>query len=163
MGDIALCRLSPARLEILRTDPSLTRALRAEIKRGSVPNALRVGSFGVEKNRNAPDLVWGQWSALTRRERLEARFSRFGPNAWKWICEILEGHVGESLRSYARVLSPLLVRRAAAAMRKSPEPAPPRSVEGVADAIRAFFEAASETGEHVLVLGPKRPLKPASR
>ena len=54
---------------------------------------------------------------------------------------------------------PLVVARAAAAMRKSPKPAPARSIESVAAAVRALLAASSAAGEHVLVFGPERASK----
>jgi hypothetical protein len=159
MANVALCRLSMKRLELLRADPPLAQTLRKEIQAGAVPFAVWVGRFGNEKDRSAPDLVGGMWSALTRRERLEARFSELGPRAWDRVREVIDGEVGEPLRSYARILNPLLVARVAAAMRRTPKPAAASSIESIADRVCALFRDTCAAGERVLVLGPARRAK----
>ena len=142
--------------QLLRADPALAHALRAQIRSGIIPGAVWVGRFGNEKDRSTSDLVNGGWSALTRRERLELRFTVFGPRAWERAREILDGEVGEPLHSRARILGPVLVARAAAAMRKDSTPAPARGVEAIADAVRSLLRASGDGGDHVLVLGPSR-------
>jgi hypothetical protein len=161
MANLALCPVSAKRLVVLRAQPALARDLRAAIRAGEVPDAIFVGRWGPVRDRSKPDLVGGAWSALTRRERLEARFDAFGPRAWERAREILDGDVGDALRTYARIVAPLVVARAAAAMKKPLPPAPERSVEAVADAVRALIVATAASGDHLLALGPARARRKA--
>lgn len=152
MAQISFCPLSEKRREMLREDPSLAKHIRDEIKAGNIPGAIAIGDIGGVRDRSKPDLIDGTYSDPSRRELLGARFEQYGPHAWERMQRIIDGQVGEKLRTFARVLSPLHVRHLAAAMRVDP-PKAKTKLERVSDSARALFEQASSTNEHVLVLG----------
>lgn len=145
MGRVLICRLSNARLRMVREDPGLVSELRKAIRDGDVPGALDLGELGGE-----------------RRERFAAQLQPMGEAAWERAREALDGACGTPLRHDARILDPQAVAVIAAAMAKAPAPGPKGSLVRLAAELRGVLQDAGAAGEHVLVLGSSAEVRQAA-
>ncbi|MEJ7735086.1 MAG: hypothetical protein WKG00_38595 [Polyangiaceae bacterium] len=143
-ASIALCRLSDARLAMLRDDPSLIPSLHTEILDLAIPFALHVGPVSTK-----------------HLETMATRFRGYGPDAWPRIEAVLDGQLGEPLRGAARVLRPEDVALVAKALRVVATSARRRPSKGrlaaMVHGIAALFEEAARAGESVLAIGTTDP------
>lgn len=133
MSRILLCRLSVKRLQLLRDDPELIGDLRKAIASSTVPGALDLGELGGEP---------------------QARFAARLGEGWRELRVVLAGAVGTAIGDDARVLSPADVSRLVETLPPRPtHSSSQRSVERLADDLRALLLQANADGEHVLLIG----------
>jgi hypothetical protein len=133
MSRVLLCRLSVKRLELLRDDPGLVGDLRKAIENNTVPGALDLGELGG-----------------ARRDRLAARLGE----GWHQVRDVLAGDAGTPVGEDGRMLSPTDVSRLATSLAPRPaHSAAERTVERLADELRALLLQANADREHVLVIG----------